>query len=85
MGDSGKLRDYNAVLLSKLLTRPDVIKQGETDAFLKELAQNFLDFKDDSDKMFHISGILATLVETFKIGHRDDFLSKIDILFSPIL
>ena len=31
----GKLRDYSAILLSKLLTRPDVLKQGETDACLK--------------------------------------------------
>ena len=85
MNDSGKLRDYNAVLMSKLLTRPDVIKQGETDLFLKEMADNFVEFKDDSDKMFHMSGILQTLVETFKIGHRDDFLSKINILFAPIL
>ena len=58
MHDSGKLRDYNAVLLSKLLTRPDVIKQGETDTFLKEMAQNFVEFKEDTDKMFHVSGIL---------------------------
>ena len=28
IADSGKIRDYSAVLLSKLLTRPDVIKQG---------------------------------------------------------
>jgi hypothetical protein len=26
IADSGKIRDYSAVLLSKLLTRPDVIK-----------------------------------------------------------
>ena len=83
--DTGKLRDYNAVLLSKLLTRPDVIKLGETDLFLKEMAEDFMKYKEDSNKMFHVSGILQTLVEVFKIGHRDDFLSKIDILFEPIL
>ena len=35
--------------------------------------------------MFKVSGILQTLVEVFKIGHRDDFLSKIEIVFEPIL
>ena len=31
---SGKLRDGSAILLSKLITRPDVVKSGETDKFL---------------------------------------------------
>lgn len=35
--------------------------------------------------MFRVSGILQTLVEIFKIGHREDFLGMIDILFEPIL
>lgn len=34
MEDAGKIRDYTAVLLSKLLTRPDVVKSGETTQFL---------------------------------------------------
>ena len=82
---AGKLSDYNVLLLSKLLTRPDVIKQGETDNFLAEMTRDFENFKNDADKMHHVAGILQTLVQIFKIGHRDDFLSKIDILFDPIL
>jgi hypothetical protein len=35
--------------------------------------------------MFKVSGILQTLVEVFKIGHRDDFLSRIQIVFESIL
>lgn len=35
--------------------------------------------------MFKVSGILQTLVEVFKFGHRDDFLNKIDLVFSQIL
>jgi hypothetical protein len=34
ISNSGKLREAIAVLLAKLLTRPDVIKSGETDIFL---------------------------------------------------
>lgn len=42
ISNSGKLRDYCAILLSKLLTRPDVIKMGETDRILKDLANSFI-------------------------------------------
>ena len=44
----GKLRDYSAILLSKLLTRPDVLKQGETDACLKALEEDFVETKNNS-------------------------------------
>ena len=85
IADSGKIRDYSAVLLSKLLTRPDVIKQGYTDAFLKELAEQYQVAKEDSTQMFRTAGILQTLVEIFKIGHRDDFLSRIALVFTPVV
>lgn len=42
ISNSGILRDYCAILLSKLLTRPDVIKMGETDRILKDLANSFI-------------------------------------------
>ena len=32
--DAGKLRDGAAILLSKLITRPDVVRSGELDTFL---------------------------------------------------
>jgi hypothetical protein len=35
--------------------------------------------------MHRCTGILQALVEVFKVGHREDFLDKIDILFDPIL
>jgi len=35
--------------------------------------------------MFTVSGILQTLVEIFKIGHREDFLSMIDIVFDSVI
>ena len=38
---NGKLKDGAAVMLAKLLTRPDVVKSGETDMFLKEFASIF--------------------------------------------
>lgn len=83
--NSGKIRDYCSIMLSKLLTRPDVIKQGETAAFLKDMAALYMESKEDTSQMFRVSGILQTLVEIFKIGHREDFLGMIDILFEPIL
>lgn len=35
--------------------------------------------------MFRVTGILQTLVEVFKVGHRDDFLSRIDLIFERVL
>ena len=38
---AGKVRDYASVMVSKLLTRPDVIKMGETKRFLEYLTDLF--------------------------------------------
>ena len=35
--------------------------------------------------MVLVTGILQTLVEIFKVGHREDLLSRIDSVFDPIL
>jgi hypothetical protein len=35
--------------------------------------------------MFRVTGILQTLVEVFKVGHRDDFLTRIDQVFEHVL
>mmetsp|Transcript_13155 Transcript_13155/g.22276 ORF Transcript_13155/g.22276 Transcript_13155/m.22276 type:complete len:134 (+) Transcript_13155:813-1214(+) len=72
-------------MLSKLLTRPDVLKSGETDNFLKDIIETFAKCKEDPAQMNLLSGILGTLVEIFKIGHREDFLSRIDLIFAPVL
>ena len=46
--NTGKVREGTAVLLAKLLTRPDVIKAGETDLVLKSLADSYVQGRDDS-------------------------------------
>ena len=58
INNSGKLRDYSAVLLSKLLTRPDVIKQGVTDEFLKEMVAQYVLCKEETGQIIKVSGIL---------------------------
>lgn len=35
--------------------------------------------------MFLLSGIVTAIVELFKAGHRDDFMSRVDLVFEPIL
>ena len=49
---SGKIREAAAVMLSKLATRPDVVKTGETDYLLNQLAVDYQAAKDDSRQMF---------------------------------
>lgn len=85
ISNSGKIREATAVLLSKLLTRPDVLRSGETDYFLNYLAVEYQQSKDDANQMFHVSGILQTLTEVFKIGHREDLLPRVNTVFDPIL
>lgn len=52
---------------------------------MKELAKTYVEGKEDQQNIIKITGILQTLVEVFKIGHRDDFLSKINLVFADIL
>jgi hypothetical protein len=49
--NTGKVREGTAVLLAKLLTRPDVIKAGETDLVLKSLAESYVQGRDDSSQI----------------------------------
>ena len=85
LSNSGKIREGTAILLAKLLTRPDVVKAGETDALLHHLVDEYNNAKDDGSKMFPVSGILQTLTEIFKTGHREDLLPRVDLIFDPIL
>jgi hypothetical protein len=85
IASAGKVRDYACVMVSKLLTRPDVIKLGETKQFLEQMAAKYLEVKEDTSQMFAVSGIMQTLVEIFKIGHREDFLGLIDLVFDKII
>lgn len=49
------------------------------------MAANFEEYKEETDKMFAVTGILQTLVEVFKIGHREDFLDLVGIVFDSII
>ena len=72
-------------MLAKLLTRPDVVKTGETDAVLKGFADQYDAIREDGTKLLVLSGIVTSLVEIFKTGHRDDLLQRVNIIFKPIL
>jgi hypothetical protein len=47
LSNSGKIREATTVLLAKLLTRPDVVKAGETDSVLHFLADEYMKIRDD--------------------------------------
>ena len=85
MDNAGKIRDGSAVLLSKLITRPDVVKNGDLDTFLKLTTEEYAKVQDDPKQIVTVGGVLQTLVEVFKTGHRDDLLSRVDAVFDPIL
>lgn len=50
--DAGKIRDGAAVLLSKLVTRPDVVKSGELDTFLENVTLKFTASCDDARAVY---------------------------------
>jgi hypothetical protein len=41
--------------------------------------------QDNPKLIVAVGGVLQTLVEVFKTGHRDDLLTRVDIVFDPIL
>jgi hypothetical protein len=49
------------------------------------LAEEYARYKDDGTQMFLVSGILQTLTEIFKSGHREDLLPRIGTIFTPVL
>lgn len=85
MSNSGKVRDGASVMLGKLLTRPDVVKTGETNSILTSLAAEYVGNCNETGKLVSCSGILQTLVEIFKTGHRDDLFSRVKIIFDSVL
>ena len=60
--DAGKIRDGAAVLLSKLTTRPDVVKSGELDTFLEKVTLQYTATADDAAMIYTAQGLLQTLV-----------------------
>jgi hypothetical protein len=58
MSNSGKVRDGASVMLGKLLTRPDVVKTGETDILLTSLASDYVANCNETGKLVSCSGIL---------------------------
>lgn len=58
MTNSGKVRDGASVMLGKLLTRPDVVKSGETDQFLAQLTTEYQQSVNETGTLIKCSGIL---------------------------
>ena len=50
--DAGKIRDGAAVLLSKLITRPDVVKSGELDTFLEQVTEQFVEAQNNARAVY---------------------------------
>jgi hypothetical protein len=86
MTDSGPTRDAAAVCLSSLLTRPDMDESYflEFVAWAGSLLSQEGIFQT-SQKLFLVTGVLMTLTQIFKKGHRSHLLGVIEHLFPHIL
>jgi hypothetical protein len=80
-GNPGKIRDAAAVMLGNLMSRPDVVKSGETDLFLSEMSIEFESICNDCKKIFNNNGILQNFVSILTTGHRDDLLPRVGKIF----
>ena len=48
------------------------------DTFLKGVTEEFLQVHDDPKRIVATGGLLQTLVEVFKTGHRDDLITRVE-------
>lgn len=85
ISNSGRLKEGSAVLIAKLITRPDVVKSGVTDEVLQQFVSDYVENCNKTGTMTEISGILQTLVEVCKTGHRDDLVHRVPAIYDTIL
>ncbi len=69
---TGRPREAASIMIAKLLTRPDIQKQGFLASFFSWAKQ-----QSGEGEMFIKLGILGTLIEIFTHGHRNELLSYI--------
>jgi hypothetical protein len=53
--DGGKIKDGATIMLAKLITRPDVVRQGNLDEFMKELADGYIENRENPTKLSYIT------------------------------
>eukprot|EP00742_Colponemidia_sp_Colp-10_P003876 GILJ01004127.1.p1 GENE.GILJ01004127.1~~GILJ01004127.1.p1 ORF type:complete len:1237 (-),score=209.83 GILJ01004127.1:67-3777(-) len=82
LSDTGKTREGAAVLLSRLLTRPDLQKGGHLVNFLHWSAGILS--TASSDQIFLTTGVYNGLVEIFKVGQRAELLDKCQLIFGTV-
>ena len=45
----------------------------------------FVESQDNAREIYIAQGVLQTLVQVFKTGHRDDLLSRVDSVYNLVL
>ena len=69
---STRIRNAGALFLSKLFSRPDVLKTPLLGEFVKWSVETIQRLQDDVVNGFFVTGILETLVEILKTGQRNE-------------
>jgi tubulin-specific chaperone D len=82
---TGVNREASCKVIAKILTRPDVIKEGHLDAFIEEMKTRYHENINNSTKIFILTGILQVLCEIFKTGQRDDLKIRIEAVFDTFV
>ena len=84
LNNTGKLRDAAALVLSKLVTRPDLVKKGLLTDTLAWLRDEYTTKLTEFNQVFYLTGLLYAVYCIFKYGHRTELLPQIEPVFSVL-
>ena len=85
MENSGPNRDAACLVMGKLLTRPDVVKMGYLDNFIKETNEKYVKNLEDTSKVFTLVGCMTVLCEIFRSGTRAELITRVDTVFDTFI
>lgn len=67
----GKIKDAAALLVGKLISRPDVAKTPKLKAIIHEIVEKLNIFRIEGMEQHSIEGLLLSLVSIFKHSDRN--------------
>lgn len=85
MKSTGVNREAASKVIAKILTRPDVIKEGHLDSFIEKMKDRYEENLNNSTKIFVLTGVLHCLCEIFKTGQREELYSRIELVFDTFI
>ena len=77
MNTTTKTNEAAALIIAKFFTRPDIHQTTLLKDYMVWANDMIMANINEPLKQYYVSGVLTSLVETFKLGQRKDLLDKI--------